>query len=129
MASDTVFHVDGRPVAQIWSVGDFEIEIAQVTEGWFDKSAGVFRGVTGTGWLRLPCARPPVYLPGLVGAVDISRLSHEVEVVNEVRHPQTEISLADARRLRSDVAPGETISLDLSVGRHDLQRIVNIGRG
>ena len=120
---------DGRELPPSWQVGDFELEIAELTDGRLDEAAGVFRGAAGKAWLLLPCARPPIYTVGMLGHPDVSHLTHAVEVVAEVLHPQTEISLAEARQLRPDAAPGDTISLDLAVDRADLQEIVDLGRG
>ena len=47
------------------------------------RRTGVFRGVTGTAVLRLPCARPPIFGPVLEHP-DVMRLNHAVEVVAEV---------------------------------------------
>ena len=119
----------GQKFPPAWHVGDFELEIAELTDGRLDEAAGVLRGVTGKAWLRLPCARPPIHTVGMRARADVSRLTHAVEVVAEVLHPQTEISLAEAQQLRPDVALGDTMSLDLEVDRADLQEIVDLGWG
>ncbi len=120
---------DGHEIPPAWHVGDFELEIAELTDGRLDEAAGVLRGVAGKAWLRLPCARPPIHTVGILEHPDLSRLTHAVEVVAEVLHPQTEISLAEAQQLRPGVALGDTISLGLAVDRADLQEIVGLGRG
>src|SRR4029077_19049736 len=99
---------DGRPavvlkdqqIPSLWHVGSFELEIAELTEGRLDQPAHLLRGAGGTAWLRLPCARPLVPAIGALQHPEISRFTHAVEVVATVLHPQTEISLAEARRLR-----------------------------
>ena len=93
----------GHEIPSAWRVGDFELEIAELTDGRLDEAAGVLRGVAGKAWLRLPCARPPIHTVGVLEHPDVSRLTHAVEVVAEVLHPQTEISLAEAQQLRPDV--------------------------
>ena len=119
----------GSRFPSIWNVGSFEIEIAKLTEGRLDERAHLLRGARGTAWLRFPCARQ------LVPAIDdlqhreLSRFTHAVEAVAAVLHPQTEIDIAEARRLRPDAAIGETISLAVAVDRVGLQRIVELGRG
>ena len=120
--------VDGHEIPPNWQIGGFELEIGEITEGRVDEKAGILRGAAGKAWLRLPCARPPIYtvVPEKEGP---SRLSHAVEVVDRVLHPQTEIGIAEARRLRPGVAVGETIALDLAVDHADLQEIVQLGRG
>lgn len=120
---------DGQEVPSSWRVGDFELDVAELTKGQWDKRASVLRGVAGKAWLSLPCARPPIHTGGLLEHPDLSRFTHAVEVVAEVLHPQTQISLVDAQRLRAGVALGETIDLDLTVDRDDLQGIVEVGRG
>ena len=120
---------DGREIPRSWRVGDFELEIAELTDGRLDDVAAVFRGVAGKAWLRLPCARPPIYTVGTLAHPDASGLAHALEVVTEVLHPQTEIGLAEAQQLQPGVALGDTISLPLSVDRADLQKIVALGRG
>jgi hypothetical protein len=121
--------LDGRYVPASWRVGDFELEVAMLTAGRFDDVAGVLHGVAGTAWLRLPCARPPIYTGSILEHPGLSRLAHAAEVVAEVLHPQTEISLAEALDLRPDVSIGDTVSLDLTVDRSELQDIVQLGRG
>jgi hypothetical protein len=88
----------------------------------------VFRGVAGTAWLSLPCARPPIFGPVLEHP-DVLRLAHAVQVVDEVLHPQTEVSIADAQRFRPDAKVGDTVSLAIDVDRVDLSAIVGLGRG
>jgi hypothetical protein len=121
--------LDGHEVPSEWRVGDFELDVGVLTEGKFDKKAGVVRGVAGRAWLSLPCARPPIHTGGLPGQPERSQLTHAVEVVAGVLYPQTQISLADAQRLHPGVAPGETIALNLAVDRADIQGIVEAGRG
>lgn len=55
--------LDGLKVPAAWRVGDFELEVTELTAGRLDKKTGLFRGVAGKAWLRLPCARPPVRTP------------------------------------------------------------------
>ena len=120
---------DGREISPTWQVSAFELEIAELTDGRLDEAAGVLRGAAGKAWLRLPCARPPIYTVGTLEHPGVSRLTHAVKVVAEVLHPQTEISLAEAQQLRPGAAAGDTISVDLAVDRADLQEIVALGRG
>jgi len=119
----------GNEIPSVWYVGGFELEIAELTDGRLDEPARILRGAAGTAWLRLPCARPLVYVVGAREHPKVSRLTHAVEVVTEVLRSQTEISLAEARQLRPDAAIGDAISLDLAVDRADLQGIVDLGRG
>jgi hypothetical protein len=122
-----VFH--GREISRAWHVGDFELEIAELTAGRVDAAAGALRAVAGKGWLHLPCARPPIHTGGILEHPDVSHVSHALEVVAEALHPQTEISLAEAQQLRPGVALGDTVSLDLIADRADLQKILERGRG
>jgi hypothetical protein len=121
--------IGGHQVPAGWRLGDFDLEIAEITDGRLDEAARLLRGVAGKAWLRIPCARPPIHTVGVLEHPDVSALTHAVEVVAEVLHPQTEIGLADALQLRPDAAVGDTIALDLAVDRADLQGIVELGRG
>ena len=119
---------DGHEIPRAWRVGDFELEVAELTRGRLDRESGLLRGVAGKAWLHLPCAQPPIH-PGIHVHPEARALTHSLEVVTEVLHPQTEISLADAQRLRPGVALGDTVPLPLAVDRADLQEIVSLGRG
>ena len=59
---------------------------------------------------------------------DEPRLTQAVQVVTELLYPQTEITLADAQRLRPGVALGDTVSLGFEVDRADLQAIARSPR-
>jgi hypothetical protein len=120
---------NGHEVPAGWLVGEFELEVAELTDGKFDEAAGLLRGVAGKAWLRLPCARPPIHAIDRLDRPDVSLLKHAVEVVREVTHPQTEVSLAEALEHRPDAAIGDTIHLDVDVARIDLQDLVRTGRG
>src|SRR5262245_1841539 len=93
----------GHEIPTAWTIGDFELEVEELTAGRLDEATHVLRGVAGKAWLRLPCAKPPIHTLGPLENPDLSRLTHAVEVVAQVLHPQTEISLADARQLRTGV--------------------------
>jgi hypothetical protein len=121
--------LDGHEIPVSWSVGGFQLVVADVTAGRFDQVAGVFRGVAGTAWLQLPCAVPPLYTLGVLDNPAASQLSQAVEVVAEVVHPQTEIAIQDAQRLQPDAQLGDTISVHLTVDPTDLREIVELGRG
>ncbi|MGB9376481.1 MAG: hypothetical protein WCB04_03105 [Mycobacteriales bacterium] len=121
--------LDEHEVPLACHIGDFPLEIDKLTAGRWDEAAGVLRGVTGRAWLHLPCARPPIRTGGLLDHPDISLLTHAVEVVTDVLHPQTQISIAEAQQVRPDVRLGDTISLDLAVEHADLQEIVGLRRG
>lgn len=120
--------VDGQELPTACLVGGFELVLDDLTAGEYDERDRLFHGVAGTAWLRLPCARPPIYGP-VLDHPDVLRVSHAVEVVQEVLHPQTQVSLADARRFRPDVSIGDTVHLGLDVDRPDLSAIVGLGRG
>jgi len=124
----SVLTLDGHEIPARCLVGEFELLLDELTSGAFDERDGTFRGVTGTAWLQLPCARPPIFGPVFEHA-DVMRLTHAVEVVDEVLHPQTQVSLTDARRIRPDVKVGETVSVGIDVDRSDLSDIVRLGRG
>jgi hypothetical protein len=116
--------LDRQEIPSKWSVGGFQLVVADVTAGRFDKVAGAFRGVAGKAWLQLPCAVPPHYTVGVLDNPQGSQLSQAVEVVAEVMHPQTEIAVADAQRLQPGVQLGDTISVQLAVNPTELSQIV-----
>ena len=109
---------DGHEIPRAWRVGDFELEVAELTRGRLDRETGLLRGVAGKAWLHLPCAQPPIH-PGIHAHPEARALTHSLQVVTEVLHPQTEISLADAQRLRPGVALGDTVPLPFAVDRAD----------
>src|ERR1051326_2262312 len=119
----------GREIPRSWRVGDFELQVVELTDGRLDHAAGVLRGVAGKALLHLPCALPPIHPLGALEHPQASRLAQALEVVSEVLHPQTEIGLEEAQQLHPGVAPGDTVSLPLSVDRADLSKIVALGRG
>ncbi|MFN8192768.1 MAG: hypothetical protein U0R80_00625 [Nocardioidaceae bacterium] len=120
--------LNGQEIPARCLVGEFELLLAELAAGELDEREGVWRGVAGTAWLRLPCARPPIFGP-VFEHLDLLRLSHAVEVVDEVRFPQTQVSLADARRFRPGAELGDTVSLGIDVDRSALADVVAAGRG
>jgi len=128
MAQGSSVILNGHEIPSRCLVGDFELLLAELTAGELDHRGGVFRGVAGTAWLRLPCARPPIFGP-VLEHTDVMRLTHAVEVVEEVLYPQTEIRIADAQRFRPEAKVGDTVSLGIDLDRADLGAIVALGRG
>ena len=128
MAQGSSVILNGHEIPSRCLVGDFELLLAELTAGELDQRTGVFRGVAGTAWLRLPCARPPIYGPALEHP-DVMRLTHAVEVVEEVLHSQTEIRITDAQRFRPEAKVGDTVSLGIDLDRTDLGAVVALGRG
>ena len=98
-----------KEIPRAWFVGIYELELDQLTKGRLSQDGTLIEAATGTAWLRLPCAAPPIR-PHLDTALH-GQLSHTVEVVADVLHPQTQISLAEAAHLGHEVMIGETISL------------------
>lgn len=128
MAQHSSVILKGHEIPARCLVGEFELLLDTLSAGDLDQRRGVFRGVAGTAWLQLPCARPPVFGP-FMNHPDVMRLSHAVEVVDEVLYPQTQIRVADARRLQPEVKVGDTVSLSIDSDRTDLADIVALGRG
>ena len=128
-AEPSTVTVDGHEVPAGWTIDDFELEVAELRAGKWDDAARLLREAAGWAWLRLPCARPPIFTLGKLDRPDVSVLRQAVEVVSEVSSSQTQISLADAQRFRPDVQLGETLAVEMAVDRSDLQEIVNLGRG
>ncbi len=120
--------LDGREIPSRCLVGEFELLLAELTAGRFDERDGVFREVAGTAWLQLPSARPPIFGP-VLEHTDLLRLTHAVQVVDEVLYPQTEVSLTYAQRVQPGAKVGDTVSLGIDVDRADLGDIIALGRG
>ena len=98
--------LDGQEVPAAWRVGDFELEVAELTAGRLDKQTGLFRGVAGKAWLRLPCARPPVRTPWrverptAVGPDPRGRGRRRCEAPPDRDHPRRGAGAAAGRRCR-----------------------------
>lgn len=119
----------GRPDLPLhWLMGDVDLDVVpdSITFARFDRKEGVVRGVSGRAWVKLPCARPPVFVPPDFKG---RRLSQLLEVVDEVIHPQTQLGLAEARAVRPDVQLGENVAIDFGVDRSQLREIVGLHRG
>src|SRR5262249_2883324 len=103
--------------------------------GRVSADATLIEGASGTAWLRLPCAVPPVQpfpvkiIEALTDAAPHVSLTYAVEVVAEVLHPQTEISVADATRLGCQALGGATVAVPLGLARRDLQSVIELERG
>ncbi len=123
-----VDELGARKVPMHWLIGEFDLEVIadSIDFADFDREAGLIRGVSGRAWVRLHCARPPVILrPELKGP----RFIHALEVVDEVIHPETQMSIADARTVRPDVQVTENVAIEFAVDRVQLRDIVELGRG
>lgn len=118
-----------------WFIGAFEMRLDTLTAGSVNTDFKLIEGASGTAWLRLPCAVPPVrpfpYKPigEMADSARHGSLFHAVEVVSEVIHPQTEISVANAKRLGYQAIVGETIVIPLGKERRDLQSVIELERG
>ncbi|NQX13465.1 hypothetical protein HQQ80_17700 [Microbacteriaceae bacterium VKM Ac-2855] len=113
-----------------WSIGDAELEIdvALLSGGDVDRETRIIRGVSGRAWTTIPCARPR--LLGPERAVRDGRgFLHAVEVVDDLVHPETQILLAAARRVRADAQLGETVTVSFDADRADLRRLLEHGAG
>lgn len=86
-------------------VAGFAIEVRDLeSPGKWSPRERAYTGVTGTGYLALPCR--PLGRPDLAdGIVFLPRL----EVVSEVKFPDTQISLEKARTLVADAALGQSL--------------------
>jgi hypothetical protein len=117
-----------REVPLHWLLGEFDLEVIadSITFAHVDHEVGLLRGVSGRAWVKLPCARPLVMVTPTVKG---PRFSQALEVVDEVLHPGTQLSLADARTIRTDVQIGENVAIDFAVDRSQLREIVELGRG
>lgn len=111
--------------ATSWRVGDFELFIdpETVRPGIAPDDGALARGVSGRGWLHIPGAHPQVLDPPDAPFIQA------LEVVGQVLHPETEVALADGRRLRPDAEIGDTIAVGFDVDRARMRDILDQGRG
>jgi hypothetical protein len=97
-----------RPAAAFASlyVAGFAIAVRDLeSAGKWSPRERAFTGVTGSGYLSLPC------LPHGHGEAPGDIVFHPwLEVVSEVRFPDTQISLEKARTLNANVALGQSVS-------------------
>jgi hypothetical protein len=103
-----------------WSMGSWELEVDTDSLVHNGLDGRVLTGASGRGWVLLPRALP-------VGDADpdgASTFRQAVDVVDEVRYPGTQITLAEARRVQSDIQLGETLLLEFAASRTQLNRIV-----
>lgn len=119
----TISLPDGTKIPAACRVGAFQLSLKEITAGKLDVRQKAIRGATGTAWLKLPCAKPHRFWPILQRA-DIVHLEHRLQVVDSVLHPQTEISVSEARNLKPNVLVGDSVSLDMHVPRADLGSIL-----
>ena len=124
-----VVGVKPKPIIEppgVLLIGAFTLTVDAITSvGEWDAKSKVFKGVSGTAWLKLDCA-------GIVPTLELAKLPQgytrmvaDLEVVQRVTHPETEISLLDAYRFNPDVHVGQTLAVDLAVTGsrfHDLAR-------
>lgn len=113
----------GRETAlkKLW-VGKFELAVETLS---MPRPASarerLLRGVSGTAWLTLTGDGPLTLQPAGDGVV----FRRHFEVVHEVRHPQTEMSLEAARRLDPAARVGTSVELPLTVPRGHLSRVAH----
>lgn len=123
------------PIPRDWFVGAYEMQLDTLIAGKVNAAGTLIEAATGTAWLRLPCAVPPVrpfpdkIIDALPDTTSHRQVAHAVEVVAEVFHPQTEISVADAARLGHRAVVGETVVVPLGLSRRDLQSVIRLERG
>ena len=102
-------------------VAGFAIEVRDLeSPGRWSPRERAYTGVTGTGYLALPCqlfGRPDT--PG-----DIV-FRPRLEVVSEVKFPDTQISLERARMLVADAALGQSLEAAVRVEEDWLSRSLN----
>ena len=107
-------------------IGDFTLTVWKYTHrGQWDFASKQATGISGTAWLSFDCATYSLvpFQPGLTNVLSTftPRVAEErYEVVNRFRvvptvtEPQNQISLEDARMIRSDIKTGESVELKLS---------------
>ncbi len=102
-------------------VAGFEIEILDLVDpGTWSNRKRAYIGVTGTGYLALPCrpGRRQADGPDVV-------FRPWLEVVTEVAWPDTQISLARARAIVPDAVPGQSIEVPVGFSEASLSRTLN----
>lgn len=107
-------------------IGDFELTVDQFTsEGWWDAASKVFKGVSGTAWLKLDCAGPAPVFDLLERPIGYRQIKASLEVVQRATNSETEISLPDAYLLDPDIHVGQTLEINVAATSprfHDLAR-------
>jgi hypothetical protein len=122
--------VDGPEFPATLMIGEFTLDVEEIVDaGVWDEAAKVFGGAAGTAWLRFDCGGAPLRAIESRLRPGLRRLRHSLEVVARVVHPQSQISLVEAQRVRPDVCVGESLTLDVAVTRPELQEIVQHGTG
>lgn len=118
-------------IPAVLAIGDFELELRTVSKhGRWSPIRRELKDVAGTAWLRFPCARPTLHPLQFVELhPELIHLPHAVEVVPEVVHAQTQISLADAIRIAPQSRIGDTLDVAIDARRAALQDIVAGAQG
>ena len=102
-----------RPKAALETlhVAGFAIEVRDLeSPGRWSPRERAYTGVTGTGYLALPCQ--PFRLPAAPGDIVFRP---RLEVVSEVKFPDTQISLERARTLVADATLGQSLEAAVRV--------------
>ncbi len=106
-------------------LGEFILELEELTNpGDWDPRKRTFTGVSGTAWVAFDCPAEPllVFTGGeITGPI---QLQQRLEVVSTALHPQTQISYAEAQRLRPGVRIGESIEVAMTVHPAEVQGIL-----
>ena len=103
-------------------IGDFLLTVEEYTDRGERLRGGNVRGVSGTAWTGFDCGHPPFL--DLPEAMDRTSFRTALLVVDQVQHPQTQISIEAAQLLRPRVQPGEFLHLDAVIPIEDLTEIV-----
>ncbi len=103
-------------------VGGFEIKVTHLEHsGIWSRRERAFIGIKGTGYVTLPC------LAGTDDAEGVDFVFRpRLEVVAEVRWPETQINLAEARMLRPEVQLGQSIEVPVVLDEEALSQQLSV---
>ena len=126
-AAKLTYH--GHELPATWLVGGFAVEVAVIEAGELDEQAPP----SAMPWDKPGCDCRDCMGPSddrsAIAPADLPRITHMVEVVGEVVHPETEIAFADAIASAPTHELGDSIAVDFIVDHSQLAEIVGLGRG
>ena len=111
-------------------IGEFTLEVKDITTaGSWKPSKLEFQGVSGTAWLKLDCGGFPFLTIDPSKITEILDIPYTLQVVTAVDHPQTQISLEAAQKIKPAVQPGESLDVHLQLHPNEFQEVLQLGKG
>jgi hypothetical protein len=106
-------------------IGEFSLMVDNYTAiGRWDPARRVLHGVSGTAWTGFACGPWPL-LEFMAGDLLIQpRIETRLEVVAEVRYPQTQVGYDLAHQIQSDIQVGQTLDLAADMSAEELAGLI-----